>query len=185
MNTIRQLRRATGLSQADFAASVGTSQPTIAAYESGSKSPTLRTVERMAAALDLDIETKVVPALTREDRRSLAMHREVARRLEEAPEIALVRARRNLEKWQRLDAGGDALRKRWALWIELPVTELVMLMLDPGPLAREMRQVSPFAGLLSAAERTAVLRAFQQVNPPAGAPAFRPGRGQSADRPRE
>ena len=44
---IEQARRLAGLTQADLAELAGTSRPTLSAYESGKKSPTLATAERI------------------------------------------------------------------------------------------------------------------------------------------
>lgn len=44
---IEHARRLAGLTQADLAALAGTSRPTLSAYESGRKSPTLATTERI------------------------------------------------------------------------------------------------------------------------------------------
>lgn len=162
MNLVRQLRRQAGLTQAELAARAGTSQPTIAAYETGAKSPTLRTLERLAAAASLALVVRAVPTMTREDRRSLAWHRAVARRLEERPEETLARAQDNLARWLGDGSSGRALLERWRPWLELPVPDLLVLVLDPGPTGREMRQVSPFAGVLDAAERARVIREFRR-----------------------
>ena len=101
-------------------------------------------------------------AMTREDRRSIAWHRAVVRRLEERPEETVALARRNLARWSASGSSGRALLERWALWLELPVSDLVVLVLDAGSVGREMRQVSPFAGVLSASERAQVLRRFRR-----------------------
>ncbi|MDT4922786.1 MAG: hypothetical protein QOG01_499 [Pseudonocardiales bacterium] len=47
---VARLRRASGLSQGELARRAGTSRPTLSAYEHGRKSPSLDTVERLAAA---------------------------------------------------------------------------------------------------------------------------------------
>jgi hypothetical protein len=52
--------------------------------------------------------------------------------------------------------------RRWRCWLGLPVAELISRMLDPGLDARDMRQVSPFAGVLTAQERALVLRNFRR-----------------------
>ncbi|MGH2739032.1 MAG: helix-turn-helix domain-containing protein [Actinomycetota bacterium] len=44
---IREARTAAGLTQAELARRAGTSQPTVAAYESGGKTPTVGTLERL------------------------------------------------------------------------------------------------------------------------------------------
>jgi transcriptional regulator with XRE-family HTH domain len=53
---VARLRRASGLSQAELARRAGTSRPTLSAYEHGSKSPSLDTVERLAGAAGQDLE---------------------------------------------------------------------------------------------------------------------------------
>jgi transcriptional regulator with XRE-family HTH domain len=93
MNAIRDLRQRRGLTQTRLAEFAHTSQPTIAAYEAGTKSPNLRTLERLARSVGLEAVVEYVPPLTREDRRSLALHRAIARRLEEEPERTLRHAR--------------------------------------------------------------------------------------------
>jgi hypothetical protein len=42
------------------------------------------------------------------------------------------------------------------------VQDLTRLMLDPALDCRDMRQVSPFAGVLGASERTSILKQFQR-----------------------
>lgn len=160
MNLIREIRQYGGWTQLELSKRAATSQPSIAAYETGSKSPTWRTVERIAAAVGVHVSVRVVPATTREDRRSLAYHAAVAERLECAPTPVLARAQENLERWLSKPAAGEVLLRRWRQWLELPLEDLTLLMLDPGMKGRDMRQVSPFAGVLSAAERARILERF-------------------------
>ena len=47
---IRSARAAAGLTQQQLAARAGTSQPTLSAYESGRKQPSVETLERVLAA---------------------------------------------------------------------------------------------------------------------------------------
>lgn len=47
---IRGARRRAGLTQAELAARIGTSQATLSAYENGRKRPSVRTFERLLAA---------------------------------------------------------------------------------------------------------------------------------------
>ena len=158
---VRTLRQDRGLTQLELAERAGTSQPTVAAYESGAKSPTLHTLRKLARAASAELVMRAVPALTREDRRSLAWHEAVARKLREHPDATLAVARSNLSRWTRGRASGRALLARWETWVTLPVPDLILLMLDSGPVGREMRQVSPFAGVLSAPERADVLTRFR------------------------
>jgi uncharacterized protein len=47
---LREARTAAGMTQAELARRAGTSQPAVAAYESGTKIPTVATLERLLAA---------------------------------------------------------------------------------------------------------------------------------------
>jgi DNA-binding XRE family transcriptional regulator len=53
--TIRSLRKERKQSQARFAASIGTARPGLSRIERGLALPTLKTLERIAADLDMDI----------------------------------------------------------------------------------------------------------------------------------
>lgn len=161
MNPIRLLRTEAGVTQSGLAARAGTSQPTIASYESGAKSPTLATLQRLAQSLGLEVAVAYVPKMTREDRRSLAYHRAVAGILRRNPVSAIKRARRNLRKATERNPGAKDLFGRWRAWLRFPINELISRLLDPGLQARDMRQVSPFAGALGAKERARVLRKFR------------------------
>ena len=157
------------MTQAQLARAAGTSQPTIAAYESGRKSPTLQTLTRMARATGLDPVVSFVPAMTREDRRSLALHRAIADRLIEEPRQVLDRAHRNLAlMWDRNPHAHDLLAE-WREILSRPTDAIVEAMLDPGLRARDLRQVTPFAGVLGASERTKVYRAFTREEATTGA----------------
>ena len=92
MNWIRLLRHRAAVTQAALATAGGTSQPTVAAYEAGRKSPTMHTVERLARALGFDAALTYHPPLTREERRSLDLHQAIAARLRADPEPVLAQA---------------------------------------------------------------------------------------------
>jgi predicted nucleotidyltransferase/DNA-binding XRE family transcriptional regulator len=59
---IREVRTRAGLTQAQLAHQAGTSQPTLAAYESGAKSPSVRTLDRIARAAGSSLDVIVWPA---------------------------------------------------------------------------------------------------------------------------
>lgn len=157
MNPIRRLRQQVGVTQQRLAELAGTSQPTIASYEAGTRSPTLETVDRLARSLGLEAAVHFVPPLKREDRRSLAYHRAVVRKLRSAPGSGLAKARRNLDVLWEKHPAARGLFALWRQWLELPLEELIDRFLDSSLLARDMRQVTPFAGLLSAKERAEIL----------------------------
>ena len=156
MNCIRTLRDKAALTQAALARAGGTSQPTIAAYEADRKSPTLGTVQRLAKAVGLEAVVAYYPPLTREERRSLELHRAIAARLRADPELVLAQARRNLGRMiGNADDPPQPLRE-WGVLLDRPLEVLLPLLTAPDPWARELRHVTPFAGVLSAAERAAV-----------------------------
>lgn len=160
MNWIRCLREKAALTQAGLARAGGTSQPTIAAYEGDRKSPTVGTLQRLARAVGLDAVVGYQPPLTREERRSLELHRAIATRLREDPEQVLLQARQNLA---RMTAGPGKVSqplREWGVVLDRPLEALLPLLTDPDPWARELRHVTPFAGVLSAAERRDVYAAF-------------------------
>lgn len=162
MSFVRQLRRRAGVTQQELARRAGTSQSAIAAYESGSKSPTLRTLERLASALDLEVDLELNRALTREERRSLAFHEAIAEKLMCDPQGIMEQAGSNLEMLQRLHPHARKLLRRWASWLKLPPADLAGLIVARNEVACDMRQVSPFSGVLSPAERSKVLRRFRE-----------------------
>jgi transcriptional regulator with XRE-family HTH domain len=160
MNTLRNLRQRHRLTQAQLAELAGTSQPTIAAYESASKSPTLRTLERVARALGLEAIVDFIPPLTREDRRSLAVHCAIAERLQDDPAAIVQRARQTLARMSRRHPHASDLFTSWRRILDRPVGEIVDVLVDPRPRARELRHVTPFAGVLTAGERAQAYRQF-------------------------
>ena len=161
MNIIRQLRHQSDMTQVELARTAGTSQSTIAAYETGRKSPTMRTVNRLASALGLELETRFILVMTREDRRSLVFHRTIAEKLQTHPDETIERARTNLKRLTKQHPQVRHLFSQWVMWLELPRSVLIANLLETNEAAREMRQVSPFAGVFSALERAEIIRQFR------------------------
>lgn len=52
---LRELRESRGLSQAELARRIGSTQPAIARLEAGGAAPTIATLERIGDALDLEL----------------------------------------------------------------------------------------------------------------------------------
>ena len=162
MDPVHRLRVAVGLTQQALAEVAGTSQPAIAAYESGRKSPTWRTVERLAHSAGCEVEVRYLPPFTREDRRSLMLHAAIAARLRAEPEVVRARVRASLARMRALHPGARPLLDEWRCLLRRPLDALIPLLIDPMPWARELRHVTPFTGVLSAAERAHVYREFAQ-----------------------
>lgn len=160
MDPIRALRERAALTQRSLALAGGTSQPTIAAYESGRKSPTVHTLQRLAGAVGLHATIEYSTPLTREDRRSLALHRAIARCLAADPTVVIAHARRNLARMRARRGQAAKLLREWDVILDRPVQALCQVLTDPSEWARELRHVTPFAGVLSTSERVAVYQAF-------------------------
>ena len=62
---IRDARLASGTTQLQMARSAGTAQPAVAAYESGARTPTLATLERLLNACDYNLEIGAHPRMRR------------------------------------------------------------------------------------------------------------------------
>lgn len=163
MNVVKRLRMRARITQARLAGLAGTSQPAIAAYETGRRTPTLDTLARLAAAVDLELVVEFVSPSTREDRRSLFLHEAVAARLEAEPDAVIARARRNLDMMRGLHPHARPLLDEWAALLGRPPSELADVIRDPRPHARELRHVSPFAGIFSPGERTELYRTFRAM----------------------
>jgi len=161
MNPVRRLRASAGVTQAALARAAGTSQPTIAAYEANRKAPSFETLRRLARAVGLEANLDYHPPMTREERRSLVLHRAIADRLAANPDRVLSLARATLRRMVRNAPSSQALRE-WRVLLKRPLPALLELLVDPGPWARELRHVTPFAGALTAAERAAVYRRFAE-----------------------
>ncbi len=71
---IREARAAAGLTQADLASRAGTSQPAIAAYESGHKIPTVATLERLLGAAGASLITSRPDGMQRTRRLGRLLH---------------------------------------------------------------------------------------------------------------
>jgi hypothetical protein len=75
----------------------------------------------------------------------------------------LDRARRTLDRMRAVASPDSQPRREWAVILDRPPTALAEVLTDPSPWARELRHVTPFAGVLSANERSQVLRAFAEA----------------------
>jgi hypothetical protein len=93
--------------------------------------------------------------LTREEHRSLALHCAIAARLVADPENVLAKARQNLAvmRQSNSDGGADVWFVEWEQLLSRPVSRIIDVLVSTEQQARELRQVTPFAGVLSDEER--------------------------------
>lgn len=108
----------------------------------------------------LDVETLISSTSTdeghdRASQRSLAYHRALARSLDRRmADDAL----RQLWKWRLQGAIDPRYADRWEQILRRPLAEVRQAIAEDSEAARDLRQSSPFAGMLSEAERRKILR---------------------------
>ncbi len=165
---LAEVRHAQGTSLSDLAERSGTSAPTLSNYERGRKEPRLATLARILESTGQSLRLVIVPRgldrpLTTKDRRSLAMHRSVASRLLAEPDEVRSKAQRNLLALRQADADGRAAAylDEWAHLLDGPTDTLVETLTSERQSARDLRQVSPFAGVLSQDERLRIIDAVR------------------------
>jgi len=103
--------------------------------------------------------------LTRDQDRSLWLGHAIAGKLVADPSRVLAKARENLVKLRDAHPGGAGGRwlAEWARLLDGPVRGVLEALTSLSPLARDLRQNSPFAGVLSEEERQRVLSGFLSV----------------------
>jgi len=95
---------------------------------------------------------------------SLELGRRVAARLREQPTL-LDAARDNLTRWSRQNADAAALvrcYREWQAILERPLGEICQILEADNEESHRLRQNSPFAGVLPAAEVWSIKAAIRQ-----------------------
>lgn len=105
------------------------------------------------------------PRLTRDQRRSLWLHRAIAGRIVEDPERRLETARRNLTVMMAAHPRGRAAAqlRAWQQLLAGPIEAVLDVLNSPGSDAADLRQNTPFGGVLMDTERDRVLAAFRSA----------------------
>ena len=163
-DVLRPVMVETGTSQSELSRLSGVHQPSISQFLSGRVELSDDQLDRLLSCMGRRLEVirrAVEPGLTRSERRSWLLHRQLSRQLTNASlqdwrstiEENLGRLRRgvtgqpherNLDRWRVLVETGDAIG-----------IKRVLTGLDRDSI--EMREVSPLRGLLSQQERSDVL----------------------------
>lgn len=101
---------------------------------------------------------------TRDQRRSMWLNTAVAGKLVRHPEPTLARARENLAALRVQHRRGQAARwlAEWERLLGGPTERVLEVLTSTTLYARELRQNSPFAGVLTPQEREEVLTAFKE-----------------------
>lgn len=102
-------------------------------------------------------------ALTRDQQRSLWLHRVVAGKVALDPGRTVALARRNLSRLRSQHPAGAVTADfdEWEAQLDGPLDVLLATLVSPSGQAVELRQNSPFAGVLTERERAKALAAFR------------------------
>jgi hypothetical protein len=96
---------------------------------------------------------------SRLDERSLALHELVAHKVEAAPAL-LDKARGNVRRWQEANESPSLALAEWEQILSSPVNQVVAFLVERSERATRLRQSSPFAGILTEAERRAIYESY-------------------------
>jgi excisionase family DNA binding protein len=104
------------------------------------------------------------PELTRDQLKSLWLHQAVAGRLVTDPDEVLGKARENLDRLLRQHRGTmtEVWLNHWQDKINEGVGTVLKVLTSDDPEAVELRQNSPFAGVLSQPQRMKILESFRR-----------------------
>jgi excisionase family DNA binding protein len=101
--------------------------------------------------------------LTREEEKSLRLHQALLTPMLAEPDAVISKARDNLNRWtnmHRPDGMTARYLDEWKRVLDNGLDAIVDVVISPSQEARELRQNSPFAGVLPDETRRKVLRAF-------------------------
>jgi len=162
---LREVMLETSTTQSELSRVSGVHQPSISQFVSGKVELSDEQLDRLLSCMGFRLEVvrrRVVPELTRSERRSWRLHRQLSTHLTRtSQEQWRPTVERNLERLRKGVSGEPHMRNldRWRSLIDrgdLPGLRRVLTGLDRDSI--EMREVSPMGGLLSQDERMAVLR---------------------------
>lgn len=161
---IKDHRMASKITLRGLGTRLGVTAAAVQQYERAEQAGTikLKTLERVLVALDLrytpEVE-RIPPGQRREEAVNLALHKEVAKRLIDSPDAVRQVARANLPKIRANVTGhGPAgLIREWEKLLSTSTNVLVSAMLDESRHGSELRQNTPFAGVVPQEVRLRVI----------------------------
>ncbi len=131
----------------------------------GAKRPLGRVLHERQAQAEESIDlNRLLPQRRSRDHRfaelnSLAYHRAVAERLDDR---ILDEARRRLSRWKREGSIHPHWAEEWERILGQPADKVAKTIAADTPRARELRQTSPFTGVLTEQERRRLRRALKE-----------------------
>ena len=96
---------------------------------------------------------------SRLDERSLAMHQLIAAKVQADPAL-LDRARQNVRRWQASDGSPKLALAEWEQILDGPINQVAQFLAERSERATRLRQSSPFAGILTEAERRTIYQKY-------------------------
>lgn len=117
-----------------------------------------RRAQRMQPAELVGVAPERAGGHNRADRRSLAYHRALAPRLSRS---MVAEALHRVWKWRDQGKLDPRYAQQWEEVLHRPLPEIKRLIGEDSPRARDLRQNSPFAGMLSEPERHKLLEAIR------------------------
>jgi excisionase family DNA binding protein len=111
-----------------------------------------------------DVLALLGPSLTRDQEQSRWLHGAIVGHLVTEPDFVLGRARENLDRFSKIHSG--TMAEHWLdLWrrtLNSGLDQVLTILVSNTPEAMELRQNSPFTGILSEEERRRVLNSFRE-----------------------
>jgi hypothetical protein len=98
------------------------------------------------------------------DRRSLALHAAIAKKLRDRPELIEI-ARDNLDRWSQSVGRSQPYWDAWREILSRPLPEILELLTEDSERMTALRQATPFAGVLDPPERWAIYERFASGAP--------------------
>lgn len=111
-----------------------------------------------------DVEALIRPALDRQQLEQLWLHQAIAGKFVSNPDALLAAAEINLRRLRRLHPEGRAWEwlDRWQVVLDSGAEAVLDALTSSAEYAVELRNTSPFAGILSESERRRVLTALAE-----------------------
>ena len=98
--------------------------------------------------------------LSRDQARSLFLHAAVAQELRSCGTEGIEIARRNIARMRSVNPHASPLLDEWERILQGTIDQIIACMLDPSVHGQDLRQVTPFSGILTPTQRADVYRSF-------------------------
>ena len=113
-----------------------------------------------------EVERLARGGLTRDERQSLWLHRAVAGRVAIDPNGTLALARSNLDRMLGAHESDIPWLRQWRDILDRGPEQVMRVLVGENQASVELRQNSPFSGVLTDRQRAMVLRAFRRAERP-------------------